>query len=95
MSNESGRLLQDVESCNANQARDTATQRFTKRSQKGDRIMPKYEAVINLTAQAVADNLEHADEAFLGELTNKLLEITGDKFAFDLWVEVIDIEETT
>ena len=57
--------------------------------------MPKYQAVINLTAQAEADNLDHADEAFLGELTNKLLEITGDKFAFDLWVEVLEIEENS
>ena len=55
--------------------------------------MPNYQAVINLTAQAEADSLEHADEAFLGELTSKLLEIVGDRFTFDLWVEVKDIEE--
>jgi hypothetical protein len=55
--------------------------------------MPKYEAVINLTAQTEADNPERADEAFLGELTDKLLAIAGDRFAFDLWVEVREIDE--
>jgi hypothetical protein len=57
--------------------------------------MPKYEAVINLTAQTEADNLDHADEAFLGELTDRLLAIAGDRFAFDLWVEVRQIDEVS
>jgi hypothetical protein len=55
--------------------------------------MPKYEAIINLTAQTEADNLDEADQAFLGELTDKLLGIVGDRFTFDLWVEVVQIEE--
>jgi hypothetical protein len=55
--------------------------------------MPNYQAVINLTAQTEADSLDQADQAFLGELTDKLLAIAGDRFAFDLWVEVVDIEE--
>jgi hypothetical protein len=55
--------------------------------------MPTYEAVINITAHTEARNLKEADEAFLGELTEKLLQITGDKFAFQLWVEVVEIEE--
>lgn len=55
--------------------------------------MPNYQALINLTATTEADGPEQADEAFLGELTDKLLQITGNRFAFDLWVEVVDIEE--
>jgi hypothetical protein len=55
--------------------------------------MPKYEAIINLTAQTEADNSDEADQAFLGELTDKLLGIVGDRFTFDLWVEVVQIEE--
>jgi hypothetical protein len=57
--------------------------------------MPTYEAVINITAHTEARNLKEADKAFLGELTGKLLQITGDKFAFDLWVAVEEIEEVS
>ena len=55
--------------------------------------MPTYEAVINLTATADASNQEEADQAFLGELTNRLLEVASRDNKFKLWVEVIQIEE--
>jgi hypothetical protein len=55
--------------------------------------MATYEAVINLTATAVANNSEEADEAFLGELTTRLLEVASRDNRFKLWVEVIQIEE--
>jgi hypothetical protein len=55
--------------------------------------MPTYEAVINLTATANASNPEEADQAFLGELTNRLLEVASRDNKFKLWVEIIQIEE--
>jgi hypothetical protein len=55
--------------------------------------MPKYEAVINLTAVADCANEDEADSAFLGELTNRLLEIASRDNKYQLWVEVVQIEE--
>jgi hypothetical protein len=55
--------------------------------------MPKYEAVINLTAVAYCENEDEADEAFLGELTSRLLEAGNRDNKYQLWVEVLQIEE--
>jgi len=55
--------------------------------------MPKYEAVINLTAVADCANEDEADSAFLGELTDRLLEVASRDNKYQLWVEVVQIEE--
>jgi hypothetical protein len=55
--------------------------------------MPKYEAVINLTAVADCANEDEADSMFLGELTSRLLEVASRDNKFQLWVEVVQIEE--
>jgi hypothetical protein len=55
--------------------------------------MPKYEAVINVTAVADCANEDEADKAFLGELTSRLLEVASRDNKYQLWVEVLQIEE--
>jgi hypothetical protein len=55
--------------------------------------MPTYEAVINLTATTNASNPDKADQAFLGELTKRLLEVASRDNKFKLWVAVEEIQE--
>jgi hypothetical protein len=55
--------------------------------------MPKYEAVINVTAVADCANEDEADKAFLGELTSRLLEVASRDNKYQLWVEILQIEE--
>lgn len=55
--------------------------------------MATYEAVINLTATTSANNPDEADQAFLGELTKRLLEVASKDNKFKLWVEIIQIEK--
>jgi hypothetical protein len=55
--------------------------------------MPKYEAVINVTAVTDCANEDEADKAFLGELTSRLLEVANRDNKYQMWVEVLQIEE--
>jgi hypothetical protein len=55
--------------------------------------MPKYEAVINVTAVTDCSNEDEADKAFLGELTSRLLEVANRDNKYQMWVEVLQIEE--
>jgi hypothetical protein len=55
--------------------------------------MPKYEAVINVTAVTNCANEDEADKAFLGELTSRLLEVANRDNKYQMWVEVLQIEE--
>jgi len=55
--------------------------------------MPKYEAVINLTAEVDAASEEEANQLFLGELTNRLLHLAKTDNTFKFWVDVSEILE--
>lgn len=54
--------------------------------------MPKYEAVINLTVEVDAKDSETADQLFLGELTDRILETASRDNVFKMWLEVREID---
>lgn len=54
--------------------------------------MPKYEAVINLTVEVDAKDSETADQLFLGELTDRILETASRDDLFQMWLEVREID---
>lgn len=54
--------------------------------------MPKYEAVINLTVEVEAKDSETADQLFLGELTDRILETASRDDLFQMWLEVREID---
>jgi hypothetical protein len=56
--------------------------------------MAVYEAIINLTVQAIANDPDEADKIFYGRLTDELLNIgaTPDS-PFAVWMDIIEIEE--
>jgi hypothetical protein len=54
--------------------------------------MPKYEAVINLTVEVDAKDAESADQLFLGELTDRILETASRDNVFQMWLEVREID---
>ena len=55
--------------------------------------MSKYEAVVSLTVEVNASSPKEADQLFLGELTNRVLEIAKRDNIFKLWLDVVEINE--